>query len=136
MACQHCVWTGVYGFRHKNMRIALLLLFILIAPTMQVNACDLVIECVETLPDIAEPGAGLNTKKQAFSEKLQAFGAEAIPVLLPYLKNDNLDAVSLASYALKGLDGLSEEHLGALIEGYHNGGVRLPSDLSLKFKNG
>src|SRR5258706_2841449 len=71
---------------------------------------------VAALKKAARPGAGITPEEQEIAKKVESFGPEAIPYLLILLRDKNEDVRSLASYTLRDVDGLTEEHLGALIE--------------------
>jgi HEAT repeat protein len=69
---------------------------------------------VQRLKAAAHPEIGIKKKEQEIARQLQAVGKEAIPLLLPLLAHENAAIRDLASYTLRDIDGLTEEHLEAL----------------------
>ena len=81
---------------------------------------------VDALKKAAKPGEGIAGEEQEMAKKVQSFGSEAIPYLLLLLQDKNKDARDLASYTLRDIDGLTEQHLDALIESCRRGDGWIP----------
>jgi HEAT repeat protein len=81
---------------------------------------------VQRLKATASPEIGITKKEQALAKELQGIGAEAIPLLLPLLADENEAIRQLASYTLRDMDGLTEEHLDALIAACRRGEGWIP----------
>ncbi len=71
---------------------------------------------VEELKKAAAPGGGIGIKGQRVAIKLQSAGPVVIPYLLALLRDKNEDVKNLASYTLSDMEGLTEQHLDALLE--------------------
>lgn len=80
-----------------------------------VAACDTASDCADLYAEVAKPGAGVDKLEQELAKQMQAYGSEAIPYLLPMLKEDDEALVKLASCTVSDLDGLTDDHLDALI---------------------
>jgi len=76
---------------------------------------------VQRLKAIASPEIGVTKEEQEVARELQQIGAEAIPLLLPLLSDQNAAIRDLASYTLRDIDGLTEEHLDVLIAACRRG---------------
>lgn len=76
---------------------------------------------VQRLKATASPEIGITKKEQEVAKELQRVGAEAIPLLLPLLSDQNAAIRDLASYTLRDINGLSEEHLDVLIAACRRG---------------
>src|ERR1700678_3576222 len=69
---------------------------------------------------------GISDQGQEIAKELQHIGPEAIPYLLPLLRDNDKAVRDLASYALRDIDGLKEEHLDALIDSCRRGDGWIP----------
>ncbi|MBA2271279.1 MAG: HEAT repeat domain-containing protein [Chthoniobacterales bacterium] len=81
---------------------------------------------VQRLKAVAKPDVGITKKEREVAEQLQALGAKAVPLLLPLLADKNTAIRELASYTLRDIDGLTEEHLDALIDSARHGDGWIP----------
>lgn len=107
----------------KNWFMAFLILFSVLSETARASEVETL---VETLKKTAKPGAGITEDEQEIAEKLQAIGPSTIPYLLPLLREKDKDVRDLASYTLRDMEGLTEEHLDALIESCRRGDGWIP----------
>ena len=81
---------------------------------------------VKKLKQEATAGKGVAKGGREVAEKLQAIGAGAVPYLLPLLRDKDEGVRRLASYTLRDIDGLTEQHLDALIESRRRGDGWIP----------
>src|SRR5438270_7856322 len=81
---------------------------------------------VQRLKATASPEIGITKKEQEIAKQLQAVGPEAIPLLLPLLADENPAIRQLASYTLRDINGLTEEHLDPLIAACRSGEGWIP----------
>ena len=81
---------------------------------------------IQRLKKTAAPGNGISPAEQDIAKQLQIIGAPAIPYLLPLLQYPDEEVRSLASYTLRDIDGLTEEHLDVLIESSRRGDGWIP----------
>ncbi|MBN1674538.1 MAG: HEAT repeat domain-containing protein [Kiritimatiellae bacterium] len=80
----------------------------------------------ELVEQSAEMGPGISDKEDEVAEHIWSLGPDAIPFLLRLLKHDNEDVRDLASYIVRSIEGLGEEHLDALIESRLRGDGWIP----------
>lgn|GEM_PF-2525070 len=83
-------------------------------------------DLLERFQDVAGPdeegeASGIDGDKQAMATALQAYGAPAIPPLLAMLTSEKVAVRELAAYTLSEIDGLTDDHLDELIEGWERG---------------
>jgi HEAT repeat protein len=76
---------------------------------------------VERLKAKASPEIGITKEEQEIAKELQEVGAEAIPLLLPLLADENPAIRQLAAYTLRDIEGVTEDHLDALIASCRRG---------------
>jgi HEAT repeat protein len=81
---------------------------------------------VQRLKATASPEIGITKEEQEVAKELQNVGAEAIPLLLPLLNDENAAVRHLTAYTLRDIDGLTEEHLDALIAACRRGEGWIP----------
>lgn len=81
---------------------------------------------VQRLKTTANPEIGIKKEEQEIAKQLQALGARAIPHLLPLLADKNPAIRDLASYTLRDIEGLTEEHLDALMDSRRRGDGWIP----------
>lgn len=108
------------------MRILPLLVFIvfgLVSHTVQGSDAEAL---VGILKKAAQSGGGITEREQNAAEKLQEIGPAAIPYLLPLLREKNEGVRDLASYTLRDMKGLTEDHLDALVESRRRGDGWIP----------
>lgn len=72
------------------------------------------------------PEVFFNREELAIADELRRLGPEAIPHLLPLLRDENAAARDLAYYTLADIEGWTEEHLDALIGSYRGGDDWIP----------
>jgi len=70
--------------------------------------------------------AGVDQAEEALAKKIQGFGAEAVPRMIPLLKDPDSEIRRFAGYVLRDLDGVSERELDALIQAHQNGDGWIP----------
>ena len=63
----------------------------------------------------ATEGSGISKIESELAHEVIELGALAIPLLLPLLEHESRDVRALTSYILRDIEGLTEEHLPALI---------------------
>lgn len=107
----------------KSLLMALLIPLSSMAETVRASEAEAL---VETLKKTAKPGSGIAEEEQEIAKKLQATGAAAIPYLLPLLREKNEDVRDLASYTLRDMEGLTEQHLDDLIDSCRRGDGWIP----------
>src|SRR5688572_23938202 len=94
-----------------------LMLAIITFGLMPLNSPSAEVEVlIEKLKKAADPGRGITEEESKIARQLQAFGAEAVPPLLALLQDNNEQVRDVASYTLQDVEGLTEEHLPALVE--------------------
>jgi HEAT repeat protein len=81
---------------------------------------------VQRLKATASQEIGITKEEQEVAKELQNVGAEAIPLLLPLLNDDNAAIRQLTAYTLRDIDGLTDEHLDALIAACRRGEGWIP----------
>ncbi len=120
------VWPSLTSrFRSavKRSFMALLILFSSLSETVCASEVETL---VETLKKTAKPGSGITEEEQEIAKKLHATGPAAIPYLLPLLREKNKDVRELASYTLRDMEGLTEQHLDDLIDSCRRGDGWIP----------
>jgi HEAT repeat protein len=85
---------------------------------------------IEKLKKAADPGRGITEEESKIARQLQAFGAEAVPPLLALLQDNNEQVRDVASYTLQDVEGLTEEHLPALVESHRRGNGWFPTAIA------
>lgn len=73
-----------------------------------------------------EEGEGIGPAAQELAKKLQAYQGAAIPYLLPLLESKQAKVRNFAGYVMSNQDGLTEEHLEALIAAQQRGNGWVP----------
>ena len=102
---------------------ALLIFLVCFAAGAQTSDVESV---VAALKKAAKPGAGITPEEQEIAKKVESIEPKAIPYLLALLRDENEDVRDLASYTLSDIDGLTEQHLDALIESRRRGDGWIP----------
>jgi HEAT repeat protein len=109
-----------------NRLVTCLALFLLTSVTFgSTNLTDL----ARRVEEVAS-GAGISAQEQKLAEEIQRLGAPAVPALLPLLKHKERDVCGLASYILRDIDGITEEHLDLLIEARLRGNARISTAIA------
>ncbi|ABF90197.1 PBS lyase HEAT-like repeat protein [Myxococcus xanthus DK 1622] len=83
-------------------------------------------QLVERIPEVVDDGGGIGTDAQELASRIQAHGAAAIPYLLPLFREESEPIRDFAGYILRDLEGLTEEHLNALIQARLHGDGWIP----------
>lgn len=80
-------------------------------------------DLLERVQDVAgeDEDSGMDEGAQALAKDIQAYGATAIPPLLAMLTSQKKAVRDLAAFTLGDIDGLTEEHLDELVEGWELG---------------
>jgi hypothetical protein len=80
---------------------------------------------VARIQKVAE-GVAISPAEQELAKQLHAYQGAAIPYLLPLLESKQAEVREFAGYVLDGQDGLTEEHLEALIAAQQRGHAYVP----------
>ncbi|MFP2908222.1 HEAT repeat domain-containing protein [Pyxidicoccus sp. 3LFB2] len=94
------------------------------APDTREPLADLLERVQDVAKDDSEGGKWeqvLDKDEQALAEAIQAHGAAAIPPLLAMLKSEKEAVRELAAYTLSDIQGLTEQHMAALVEAWVQG---------------
>lgn len=83
-------------------------------------------QLVERIPEVVDDSGGIGTDAQELASRIQAHGAAAIPYLLPLFREESEPIRDFAGYVLRDLEGLTEEHLDALIQARLHGDGWIP----------
>jgi HEAT repeat protein len=81
---------------------------------------------LDRIPLVAQDSDGVGKEEHALAEQIQAHRAAAIPHLLPLLESETKAVRTFAGYVLRDLEGLTEEHLEALIRARRRGDGWIP----------
>lgn len=108
------------------MSVALIIAFtttLALGTTPAPGAREPLADLLERFPEVAgsDDEPGMDKEEQAMATALQAYGATAIPPLLAMLTSEKEAVRELAAYTLSEIDGLTDEHLDALVEGWQLG---------------
>lgn len=69
---------------------------------------------------------GISAEGEALAQQVRARGASALPALLPLLESPRETVRSLTGFILRDIDGLTEEHLDALLHACARGNAWIP----------
>jgi HEAT repeat protein len=83
-------------------------------------------ELIGRILAVADEGDGITPEEQELATQIEAYGAEAIPRMLPFLESPREAVRDFAGYTVRDLDGLTEEHLDALIRARRGGNGWIP----------
>lgn len=107
------------------MRILLILLLFFQLKSVAL-ACESASECSDLYVEIATASRGISREEVLLAKKMLSFSEEAIPFLLELLLHERRDVRRLASYTLRDIEGLNENHLDALINSRLKGDGWIP----------
>jgi HEAT repeat protein len=93
---------------------------------VRAESCATLEACLARFPVIATAGPGIGPEETALAEAVQRFGAQAIPHLIKLLESERENVRTLAGYTLRDVEGLTAEHLPALIKARKNGDGWIP----------
>ena len=102
-------------------KLILLILIAMISQQRTLYGSSKQEDLIQQLEKAAQPGNGISAKEREIAKNVQGLGSSAIPYLLPLLKHENKNVRKLASYTLRDINGLNEEHLDVLIESGRSG---------------
>ncbi len=91
------------------------------AQSSDTNALDPDLVALVASISTVQDGTGIDEAGQILAARLQAYKAKAIPYLLPLLESKEARIRNFAGYVLRDLEGLTEEHLPALIAAQRRG---------------
>jgi HEAT repeat protein len=99
---------------------------LLLIATARAETCATLEACLARFAAVAGTGGGIGPAEDELAQAVQRHGAAAIQPLLKLLESDQENVRTLACYTLRDIDGLTAEHLPALIRARRNGDGWIP----------
>lgn len=99
---------------------------LLLTGTARAETCTTLEACLARFPAVASSDSGIGREEQELAKVVRGYGATAIPPLLELLENDQENVRTLAAYTLRDIEGLTAEHLPALMRARRNGDGWIP----------
>jgi HEAT repeat protein len=90
------------------------------------ETCATLEACLARFPVVATSEGGVGPAEDELAEAVRRYGAAAIAPLIKLLESDQENLRTLAGYTLRDIDGLTAEHLPALIRARRNGDGWIP----------
>jgi HEAT repeat protein len=99
---------------------------LLLTGTARAETCATLEACLARFPAVASSDGGVGPEERQVAELVQGYGIAAIPPLIKLLESDQENVRNLAGYTLRDIDGLTAEHLPALMRARRNGDGWIP----------
>lgn len=87
-------------------------------------------DLIAKIPQLVTGDAGINEAQQQLARQLLGFGPDSVPRLVGLLDSDDEKIRTFAGYVVRGLDGLTESDLDALIKARKRGDGWIPSAIA------
>src|SRR5262249_31777653 len=77
--------------------------------------CESVERCLALVPETLVASSGISPREAALADKVESFGAAAVPDLLGLLEASDQATRDFAGYTLASIDGLEPEHVAPIL---------------------